>query len=90
MRDDPAAMGKCEFGRMVGMFELLIVDDQKHIRDGLQAMLSQFPLPIDRIHCAANGVEALGILRENIIQLVITDIKMPDMDGLELMARAKE
>ncbi|REK71938.1 response regulator transcription factor [Paenibacillus paeoniae] len=72
------------------MLNILIVDDQKNIRDGLQAMLSQFPLEFDNMYCAANGVEALQLLRQHSIQLVITDIMMPDMDGLELMAQTKE
>lgn len=72
------------------MINILIVDDQKHIRDGLQTMLSQFPLQLDHIYCAASGIEALQMLRQTSIQLVITDIKMPDMDGLELMANTKE
>jgi len=69
---------------------ILIVDDQKHIRDGLQVMLRQFPIQLDSIYCAANGMEALQLLRQHSIQLVITDIKMPDMDGLALMAHTKE
>ncbi|MCR8658547.1 response regulator transcription factor [Paenibacillus endoradicis] len=72
------------------MINILIVDDQKHIRDGLQAMLRQFPLQLDNIYIAANGIEALQILRQTSIQLVITDIMMPDMDGLTLMAHTKE
>ncbi|MFF2911570.1 response regulator [Paenibacillus sp. NPDC057934] len=72
------------------MINILIVDDQKHIRDGLQAMLRQFPLQLDNIYCAVNGIEALEILRQHVIQLVITDIRMPDMDGLTLMAQTKE
>ncbi|XID91459.1 response regulator [Paenibacillaceae bacterium WGS1546] len=72
------------------MINILIVDDQKHIRDGLQAMLRQFPLQLGDIYGAGNGVEALQILRQSRIQLVITDIKMPDMDGLALMAQTKE
>ncbi|PWW05060.1 two-component system response regulator YesN [Paenibacillus cellulosilyticus] len=71
------------------MFNVLIVDDQRNIREGLQAMLSQFPLPLGELFCAANGVEALRLLQESLIHLVITDIRMPDMDGLELMAGAK-
>lgn len=71
------------------MINLLIVDDQKHIRDGLQTMLSQFPQPPQQIYCAANGLEALELLRDHPIQVVITDIRMPDMDGLTLMARTK-
>ena len=72
------------------MYNILIVDDQQQIRDGLQAMLSRFPLELDGIYTAANGVEALQLLREHDIPLVITDIRMPDMDGLMLMERCKE
>jgi len=72
------------------MINILIVDDQKHIRDGLQAMLRQFSLQLDAIYCAANGIEALQLLRQHSIQLIITDIRMPDMDGLALMAQTKE
>lgn len=72
------------------MINILVVDDQKHIRDGLQAMLRQFPLQLDNIYCASGGIEALQILRQHSIQLVITDIMMPDMDGLTLMAQTKE
>jgi Response regulator containing CheY-like receiver domain and AraC-type DNA-binding domain len=71
------------------MINILIVDDQKHIRDGLQAMLRQFPLALDNLYSAASGLEALELLRQHSIQLVITDIRMPDMDGLTLMAQTK-
>ncbi|WP_042169483.1 response regulator [Paenibacillus gorillae] len=72
------------------MINILIVDDQKHIRDGLQAMMSQFPIQLDTIYSAANGMEALQLLRQHSIQLVITDIRMPEMDGLALMEHTKE
>ncbi|MGD0031298.1 response regulator [Paenibacillus illinoisensis] len=72
------------------MINILIVDDQKHIRDGLQAMLHQFPLELNNIYCAASGIEALTLLRQHCIHIVITDIRMPDMDGLALMAQTKE
>lgn len=69
---------------------MLIVDDQKHIRDGLQTMVRQFPVQPDSIYSAGSGVEALQLLRQHSIQLVITDIRMPDMDGLTLMAQTRE
>jgi len=53
-------------------------------------MLRQFSLQLDNIYCAVSGIEALEILRQHSIQLVITDIRMPDMDGLALMAQTKE
>lgn len=72
------------------MINVLVVDDQKNIRDGLQAMLRGFPLELGDLYAASNGVEALQLLQRHSIQLVITDIRMPDMDGLELMASSKE
>lgn len=72
------------------MINILIVDDQKHIRDGLQAMLHQFPLELNNIYCAVSGIEALSLLRQHCIHIVITDIRMPDMDGLTLMAQTKK
>lgn len=60
------------------MINILVVDDQKHIRDGLQAMLHQFPLELNNIYCAASGMEALIFLRQHNIHIVITDIMMPD------------
>ncbi|MEK3835139.1 MULTISPECIES: response regulator [unclassified Paenibacillus] len=71
------------------MINILVVDDQKHIRDGLQAMLCQFPQQPGHMYSAANGLEALELLRAHSIQLVITDIRMPDMDGLALMAQSR-
>ncbi|MFS0725249.1 response regulator transcription factor [Paenibacillus sp. 1P07SE] len=72
------------------MIHVLIVDDQKPIRDGLQTMLRQFPLELGDIYSASNGVEALELLGRHSIGLVITDIRMPDMDGLTLIEKARE
>jgi len=71
------------------MFNVLIVDDQKHIRDGLSVMLTQFSLLPENIYCAQSGKEALSLIRQHRIQLVITDIMMPEMDGLALIRAIK-
>jgi CheY-like chemotaxis protein len=64
---------------------ILIVDDDKtfllSLSDGLSSHDSMF-----NILTAGNGKEAVEELKENIIDLVITDLKMPEMDGFELMA----
>ena len=39
---------------------------------------------------ARNGVQALALFRENAVDLIITDLRMPEMDGLELLARLRE
>ncbi len=64
---------------------LLIVDDEKNIRVGLKTMIErEFP---DRycIHMASNGQSALDLYRETCADIVITDIRMPVMDGIRLI-----
>jgi len=64
---------------------LLIVDDEKNIRVGLKTMIErEFP---DRycIHMASNGQSALDLYRETHADIVITDIRMPVMDGIRLI-----
>lgn len=67
------------------MRKLLIVDDEKNIRLGLKVMIErQFPERYD-ITLAADGIEAIERHREKLADIVITDIRMPDMDGLALI-----
>ncbi|MBB6694110.1 response regulator [Cohnella xylanilytica] len=70
--------------------KLMIVDDETNIRVGLRAMIErQFPDRYD-ILLAANGAEALGVLSGGDVELLITDIRMPVMDGIELLERLRE
>ncbi|WP_018608915.1 sigma-54-dependent transcriptional regulator [Uliginosibacterium gangwonense] len=66
---------------------ILIVDDEPHMRRVLEIMLHQAG---HQVHVAGNGLEALKILRTHAIDLVITDMRMPEMDGLELLVRMRE
>ncbi|QHW32497.1 response regulator [Paenibacillus rhizovicinus] len=67
------------------MRNLLIVDDEQQIRQGLQAMIErEFPEEYE-ISLAEDGEEALEIHRERPADLVITDIRMPGMDGIALI-----
>ncbi|MFH0794403.1 MAG: sigma-54 dependent transcriptional regulator, partial [bacterium] len=61
---------------------LLIVDDEKNTRDGLKWALESRKL---RIALAADGREALDRLKNDDFDLVITDLKMPNLEGLELL-----
>jgi DNA-binding NtrC family response regulator len=58
---------------------ILIVDDEENARLGLSKLLSQEGYDVD---LAANGTEALEILRRQRVNLVISDINMPDMNGI--------
>ncbi|GIN69720.1 DNA-binding response regulator [Bacillus sp. J14TS2] len=67
------------------MYKLLIIDDERNIRLGIQAMiLREFPNQFTLL-LASNGFEALEILETERIDIVLTDIKMPGMDGIELI-----
>lgn len=71
------------------MQEILIVDDDQTIRDGLSMMIRSFAQDTV-IHTAGNGEEALGKVCSNCIGLIFTDIKMPEMGGLELLEKLSQ
>ncbi|UCV27988.1 LytR/AlgR family response regulator transcription factor [Ferribacterium limneticum] len=70
----------------VAPLKLLIVDDEPLARDRLRALLSDLAvqLPSEVVGEAANGLLALEILREQTVDVVLADIRMPGMDGIEL------
>lgn len=65
--------------------KILIVDDEEVMRDFLLEVFAPYE-PLS----ARDGEEALAALLGNHVAVVITDLKMPQMDGLELLRRAKE
>lgn len=66
---------------------LLVVDDEQAIRD----MLSRhFRFHGHHVALAENGVTALAYMENNPVDIMITDIMMPVMDGIELTARVRE
>ena len=69
--------------------DILIVDDSAAIRKILQRVLRQTGVEIGNIVEAGDGMEALDVLRGQKVDLVLTDINMPKMDGLQLLAALK-
>lgn len=67
------------------MIKVLIADDELPIRDWLKFTLAKVERPVDLISVVSNGKEALDAFYESQPDLIITDIKMPVMDGLELV-----
>lgn len=61
---------------------ILVVDDEENTRLGLSKLLNQEGFVVD---IAANGSEALEILRRQRFNLVISDINMPDMNGIAFL-----
>ncbi|GIP17905.1 hypothetical protein J40TS1_35470 [Paenibacillus montaniterrae] len=71
------------------MYNLLIVDDEPLICEGLSSLLAASGISIDHIYTAHSGYEALDYLKMEQIDLLITDIQMGSMSGIELMQQAK-
>jgi len=69
--------------------DVLVVDDSAAIRKILQRVLRQTGMAINAIHEAGNGEEALALLKEHKVNLILSDINMPKMDGLQLLASLK-
>ncbi|MBB3110758.1 two-component system response regulator YesN [Paenibacillus phyllosphaerae] len=65
--------------------DILIVDDETVIREGIMRTLHN-RFPDYRLHLASNPEEAAALLRQHRIHIVLTDILMPGMTGLELMS----
>jgi len=74
----------------LSIITLLIVDDEAEIRSGLRSIIPWEDYSISVIGTAVNGAEALDKIRYYEPDIVITDIQMPGMNGLELVRRAKE
>jgi two-component system chemotaxis response regulator CheY len=70
--------------------DVLVVDDSAAIRKILQRVLRQTGMAIGAIHEAGDGEEALGVLQRVKPGLILTDINMPKMDGLQFLAAMKE
>ena len=72
------------------MYTILVVDDEPLAQVGIKSMLQRFfNGEIQEIQTAANGSEALDILDKKTIDIVIADIKMPVMNGLELLQESR-
>jgi DNA-binding NarL/FixJ family response regulator len=71
------------------MTEIMIVDDQAMVREGLRLILSLHE-EIDIVGEAANGEELLGLLRNMLPDVILMDIRMPVMNGIDTLKIVKE
>jgi two-component system response regulator YesN len=67
------------------MYKLLICDDERTIREGIARSVDWKTLNIDLTGTAKDGAEGWQWIQQNAPQFVITDIRMPKMDGIELL-----
>ncbi|GAA0138074.1 response regulator [Paenibacillus sp. YSY-4.3] len=71
------------------MYKVLIVDDEHFVRYGIKAMIDWESMGFDVAGEASNGMEGLLAFEELAPDIVITDIKMPVMDGIEFISQIR-
>src|SRR5699024_545596 len=71
------------------MIKVLIADDEHRICKLIMKLINWEEISMDVIGTASNGIEALDLIKEKRPNIVITDIRMPGYDGLEMINRAK-
>ena len=70
--------------------KLLIADDEDFIRNGMGNYIMSHSQRIDKIYLAANGQEALELILLHKPDLMLLDVQMPKMDGLQVMEEARK
>ncbi|TJY44089.1 response regulator [Cohnella pontilimi] len=71
------------------MVQLMIVDDEIHVVDRFHSTVDWQSLGVEQVYKAYSGPEALSILEQFSIDIVMTDIRMPAMNGLQLIAEIR-
>ncbi len=71
------------------MYRILIADDESIILNGLRKFIDWEEHGIEVVECVKSGSEALQYIEKNDVDILLTDIRMPAMDGLELIRRVK-
>lgn len=72
------------------MLKIIIVDDERRTREGLKKNIKWAELGIETVETADDGIEALEIAINLEPDIVVCDIKMPEMDGIEFATRLRE
>ena len=72
------------------MYKALIVDDEQYICEGIRSHIAWEAFGVDEVFIAGDGIEALEMVQKQAPHIVITDIRMPGMDGLALAKHLRE
>jgi len=70
-------------------FNVLIVDDSGAMRAVVKKIITLSGFKMDECYEAANGREALDLLKESWVDIILSDLNMPEMSGLELLEKLK-
>ncbi|HUR67778.1 MAG TPA: response regulator [Candidatus Thermoplasmatota archaeon] len=82
MADDPAGAGQRRQ-------TILLVDDEEDIRESLKALFETCLEEVD-VRTAPSGQAALELLDREVVDVIVSDYKMPGMNGLEFLGRAQK
>ena len=72
------------------MYNVLIVDDERIIRIGLRSLINWEEVGFKIIDAVSDGKQALAVIEREKVDLILTDIKMPYMDGITLVQNLYE
>jgi len=74
---------------VTGVYTVLLVDDDRDILNNLCSGIDWPVYGIENVLCACDGEAALGVIRQRHVDILITDISMPNLDGLQLVRQAR-
>ena len=72
------------------MKKVMIVEDEELILQGIRNIIDWEALGLDVVHMAHDGMEALELWEKEPVHIVVTDISMPEMDGLIILRKIRE
>lgn len=72
------------------MHSMVVIDDEYLVVEGIKAMISRKEMNYSVVGCAYDGISGLEVIREKQPNVVLTDIRIPGLDGLSLIESAKE
>ncbi|GGI43379.1 response regulator transcription factor [Mammaliicoccus stepanovicii] len=72
------------------MYKAVICDDERIIREGIKHVIPWERYHFDEVYLAKDGIEGLSLIRKHKPELVITDIRMPRLDGIGLLNEIKD
>ncbi len=72
------------------MYRVMLIDDERWVRTSLKKVIEKTGLPFSVVKEASDGLEALDWLKSNEVDLIMTDVKMPVMEGLRFVQEVRQ
>ena len=72
------------------MKRVMLVEDEELILQGIRYINDWQSMGMQVIHMAHNGIEALEMLKKQSVDIIVTDIEMPEMNGIELISNVRQ